>query len=917
MMRGKLTVCCVAALLLVLPEAYAQEDMKRREKARESYAEFLRLAPVDDPRRASAMRRLADIEIERAERVQLEGDDLSAATSIYDRAIALYQELLETYPDHPDNDAVNYQLARAYEQRGDIEAASERLADLVARYPESDFVIEGHFRRGESQFSAGDYDLAADSYGKILARDDASASTFYEQTLYKAAWSQFRLGEYDLALDGFLVLLNHNIAPDGAYDKAAHDALARGKLALIDDALRAMSISYSYLDGVEALNALLARAEAPGFEFLLYQDLGEHYLEQERFTDAAEAFSAFVSGFPSDTHAPHLQLKVIETYRAAGFEEQELAAKETFVEGYDLTSTSGYWASHTREDAPVIVDAMKLHLTELATHYHALSANDAAAVDRAQRFYESWLASFPEDDEAPSQHFLLAELLFTHDRFEQATAAYEATAYNYGDHPRAAEAGYASLLSYAAHEPMLAPTELEPWQRRSINGALRFAATFPSHEQANSVLVNAAERLFDLADYERAQSASRALLQIDTPPPTVAQRTTALTVLGHSSFEREQYGEAEMAYAQVLRLDAVDEARYEELYERLAASVYKQAEARRDAGDLAGAVDDFLRVAQVTPASPIVANAEYDAAAALVQLQDWTRAASTLEAFRSNHASHPLAVNVTRELAGIYLNAGRDGDAANELDRIAADPAFDMSTRVDASSQAASLYAKAGDVNGERAALEYRIATLGASLEVTIDARERLAELAMAQDDVFARNDQLRQIISAHARAQTPSDRSRTAAASASMTLADDELPAYMAIKLVVPLQDSLRRKKASMESLLEAYGAAADYGVGAVTTAATFRIGELYREMASSLMSSERPPELTELELEEYDFLLEDQAFPFEEKAIEVYEANARRSAQGIYDVWIKKSFAQLAQMMPARYAKFEKGEAFATLNP
>jgi hypothetical protein len=78
--------------------------------------------------------------------------------------------------------------------------------------------------------------------------------------------------------------------------------------------------------------------------------------------------------------------------------------------------------------------------------------------------------------------------------------------------------------------------------------------------------------------------------------------------------------------------------------------------------------------------------------------------------------------------------------------------------------------------------------------------------------------------------------------------------------------------------------------------------------------MSSERPPELTELELEEYDFLLEEQAFPFEEKAIEVYEANARRSSQGIYDQWVRKSFDALARLMPARYAKFEKGEDFAT---
>ncbi|MEO1576939.1 MAG: tetratricopeptide repeat protein, partial [Pseudomonadota bacterium] len=327
---------------------------------------------------------------------------------------------------------------------------------------------------------------------------------------------------------------------------------------------------------------------------------------------------------------------------------------------------------------------------------------------------------------------------------------------------------------------------------------------------------------------QRARRALRTLVlgQVENPPASVAHRTTAWTVLGHASFERADFAESERAYTAVLQLDSVDEEQYEALYERLAASVYKQGESRREAGDLAGAVEDFLRVARVTPASTIVATAEYDAAAALVQLEDWSRAADVFERFRVEHADNPLANNVTRELAGVYLNAGRDADAAVELDRIAGDASLDLETRTDAIAQSASLYQKAGDVAGERAAIDYRLNALGASLDETIDLRERLAELALADDDVFARNAQLREIISVHARADAPTERSRSAAASASMTLADEELGAYMAIRLVVPLAESLRAKKASMEGLLDAYGEAADYGVGPVTTAATFRIG-------------------------------------------------------------------------------------------
>jgi hypothetical protein len=64
--------------------------------------------------------------------------------------------------------------------------------------------------------------------------------------------------------------------------------------------------------------------------------------------------------------------------------------------------------------------------------------------------------------------------------------------------------------------------------------------------------------------------------------------------------------------------------------------------------------------------------------------------------------------------------------------------------------------------------------------------------------------------------------------------------------------------------------------------------------------------------ELEQYDILLEEQAFPFEEKAIEIHEANAARAREDVYDEWVQKSFDALARLKPARYAKAEIGAEF-----
>jgi hypothetical protein len=107
------------------------------------------------------------------------------------------------------------------------------------------------------------------------------------------------------------------------------------------------------------------------------------------------------------------------------------------------------------------------------------------------------------------------------------------------------------------------------------------------------------------------------------------------------------------------------------------------------------------------------------------------------------------------------------------------------------------------------------------------------------------------------------------------------------------------------MERALDAYGRAAQYGVAEVTTAATYSMAELYRVLAKDLMESERPANLGAEELEQY-------AFPFEEKSIEIHEANVARAREGVYDEWVQKSFEALAKLKPARYAKAEIGAEF-----
>jgi hypothetical protein len=113
------------------------------------------------------------------------------------------------------------------------------------------------------------------------------------------------------------------------------------------------------------------------------------------------------------------------------------------------------------------------------------------------------------------------------------------------------------------------------------------------------------------------------------------------------------------------------------------------------------------------------------------------------------------------------------------------------------------------------------------------------------------------------------------------------------------------------MEEALKAYAAAANYGVADITTAATYHTASLYQDFGKAMLSSQRPKKLNKAELEQYNVMLEEQAFPFEEKATELHEVNAKRAASGIYDKWVQESFKSLAALQPVRYGKLERSES------
>jgi hypothetical protein len=226
---------------------------------------------------------------------------------------------------------------------------------------------------------------------------------------------------------------------------------------------------------------------------------------------------------------------------------------------------------------------------------------------------------------------------------------------------------------------------------------------------------------------------------------------------------------------------------------------------------------------------------------------------------------------------------------------------------------AAQYYNKIGQTQAALEAYRSYAHSFPVPLAEATEARFILSEMYRESKEDDKRRFWLQKLIEADQQAAADpaigrSDRSRYLAAMSSLVFAQDKLASFKQIKLTLPLKKSLALKKDAQNAALQGFNKVLDYKVAEFVTAANFYIGDIYHQLAKDLMSSSKPKNLNTLELEQYELLLEEQAFPFEEQAINLHETNAQRAWQGNYDKWIQQSFVALAQLMPARYLKEEQ---------
>ncbi|MDM7862027.1 tetratricopeptide repeat protein [Alteromonas sp. ASW11-36] len=907
--------------------------------------------------------RLADIEMLLAEEAQAEGTTQPADGNYYTVAIEAYEALLATEqsaatPLSPlAKENVLYQLARAYALQGDDQQAVQYSKRLLKQFPHSDFAGELYFREGEYHYNNGNYPAAITAYEKVLqAKGEVTYAyalendTFYAMSAYMKAWSHFKLEQYSRSIDAFITMLEATLATQ-TYAQAHKpiDELGLSEQKLVEDALSMTALMFRSQGSADAIVDYFRFAGEKPFTYLVYDTLAQKLLDDSQYRDSARVYLAFAQEYPLHESAIDSFIKHIDVYIIGDFPSDVLPAKQRFIEAYGINGP--HWQGFTAEQFTRATPYLEQYLQELAQFEHSLGQQSIAALTElqaeatvdaerqtylietrdqayalAERWYREFIATFGPGEKVADTQFFLAESLYEIGRYAAAVAEYEAFAYTFIDHPQASDAAYTALLSLTelAKEPaslalndQASAMAFTPLQRSQA----RFLQYFGDDPRANKIGMSLAQSLFDAQQYLDAMTWAQWLLARDIEPD--AQQTARL-VLAQSQFEVEDYAAAQGNYQILLTLLNSQDPLHGELTDKLAATFYQQAQqalasapvqsdpsmpiSPERAQALRSAVSQLLQVIEQTPSSAIAVNAQYDAASYLMLLSDWQPAIDLLVDFEQRYPQHELTRSIPERLIVAYENSQQWLAASARLITLwQSDKASEKGR--EALYLAAEYADKAGAVDIALPHFRTYAHSYPSPLAQANAARYTLSEYYRESGEDSKRRFWLNKLIEADAQAGSErSNRSRYLAAMASSVFADDAFYAFKRIQLTLPLQDSIQQKRDAMQAVIKANQNIIDYKVAEFTTKAGYRLADAYASLAQALYDSERPEGLDALALEQYDILLEEQAYPFEEQAIAIHESNAQRSWQGLYDEWVAQSFAALARLMPAQYNKQEQ---------
>ncbi len=798
----------------------------------------------------------------------------------YTKLIQYFRQIRKSYQSGYGSDALLYGIAFALYEEGREQESMQAFEELILDYTTSTYFVEASFRLGEHYYDSYRNIDAMDAYLRVM---EFPKSVFYDKALYKMGWLYYRLDDIENSASSFLKAFERS----GVYKKGGFQ----------DEALSGVVMSLGrFAEHTKALE-FLNRQRVTDNSATVYFKLADRLVAETRYREAIKVYQSFVEKFPVSDKLPFIFDQMAHLYDSLDNKKKSTEMRFLLITRFNPESLKvGGDTDASGELAKLVADSIITLLREsqrTAGKAATGGGRDAAALTRIIRIARIYNESFVEGKLRKEVTVALAEALFEMEYYSKAAQEYENAVALEVDPKKAGDIAYTAFLTYE-----IVFYRYDKDKRITTDIVRRLAMVLTGYRTKFEKADKLQQVIYKLADvYARAGNyALASSLVADIAMGKDAAR--AYKKAADFALSGGDLAAAEPLYAKLVSVEGGSENK-----EKLSAIRYKLAEDLLDLGEYTAARDRFNEAYATYKRSKV-------AESSLIMIARIEMEEGEVDEFRVFKAAVMRIVKhntLSKAPVVLLVEAGRMIE--------------DFEPAV-----AAGLYLYgAGLAKGsaESFKLYYASALLYEKAEMPVDQEKALMSALRSKGVVPALRPELTYRLgflqmelgrgSSALRTLKPLTDSKTMndmyVIKARLLLLASRLEDYKELRLTHPFEKTLKRKTQLIESLIRDYtriAAKASTVAPEVLPQVFYSMGSAFENFRDSIINSDRPRGLTKDEKVEYQFLLEEMAYPYDDRSVEAYEKTLKSAlVQSLYDKWLFMGVARLAYLRPVLYKR------------
>lgn len=784
-------------------------------------------------------------------------------------------------------DAVYYLLGYALYEQDKRDEAVKVFEELVKKYPQSDYWMEVNFRLGEFFFETGQMAEAIEAYGRIL---NFPQTVFYDKALYKLGWAYYKVKDFKKSIDTFLLIADKK--NEGGY----------GEGGLKEEALSCVAKALSCFSDMNQAVEFLKSKGAKDYTYEILTKLADSFSEEGRYEAALPILKQLAESFPDLLSRPFIYEKMSFVYERIGNVEEAAKVRKELMEKhspgtewYKKNCTEGKCEKIDEFVSNTVLSALK------SQHLRGKSKDNLDLLNGVIKGYRQFITDYPKSQSLKEANLLLAEALFDAKMYSDAVKEYEKTAQIYPEGAERGEIAYNAILTYE-----ILSLNAEAGSDKIMDSMKQILTTYRTDlaqsEKLDKAVFKTADMYAQDGSYSSAREVISPLLEGSNPLPAY-QKTAELFLMEKNSVAAEEL------YSRIIGISGEPA-----LKEELARVRYDIAEGQLKEGkyeEAAAMLDRAFKTypkAKVGEASLLKLGSVYIKTGNINKIKETAKL--VLETFPDStntislliESGYAIAKEDSIEAARFYEDAIAITVAVNKAGKFSIDAGkLILST--------SELYENGKNYSKVEQLLIKYLEVGKPGIEEEAEIRLKLAHAQFMTKKKEKGIENLTKV------AGMEGNINPELVAKARLVLVKEKQETYLAIKLTQPFEKTLIDKTALLDDLTKDYMQIAKYKI--LQAEVFFQMGVTFENFRDSILQAERPADLSKEELEEYRFLLEEKAYPYEEQAIKAYEKSLKVGrTSNTSQEWIENSVSRLAVIKPALYKreflKEKKGGSF-----